>query len=197
MHSQYNGRRVGPGWLKYEFSDTVWNLDDGMSSFVPPISPSNRSMPLSEPDYTIFTWRQHQLQRETTSSPASMTLTPAIASSSSTDDTSRTIRSPTIHLHDPTVPLPKFPEYQNPAYHVFRRAQIQVINSSTSPGRPKSLAKSRKSRGSGGSSQREGDGTGSQPDDGVPRFKREFEKFHSENGVRTVIGTIGPVKNGW
>lgn len=123
-----------------------------------------------------------------------MTLVPAvtIASSSSTDDTSRTIRSPTIHLHDPTLPLPNAPEYKNPAYHVFRRAQIQVIQSS-SPGRPKSLAKSKKSHRSDKSSNR---GTGSQPDDGVPAFKRDFEKFHSENGVRTVMGSIGPVNNG-
>ena len=120
-------------------------------------------------------------------------LVPAIGSSSSTDDTSRTIRSPTIHLHDPTLPLPNAPEYQNPAYHVFRQAQIQVIQSSSS-GRPKSLAKSKKSQRSGKSSK---DGAGSQPDDGVPAFKRDFEKFHSENGVRTVMGTIGPVNNGW
>ena len=152
-------------------------------------------MPLSEPDYTIFTWRQHHLQAPST---GSMTLSPPpiASSSSSTEDTSRTIRSPTIHLHDPALPLPKPPDYQNPAYYVFRRAQIQVIQSSSSPGRPKSLAKSKKSHGSGQSSQREGDGTGSQPTDGVPSFKRDFEKFHSENGVRTVMGSIGPVKNG-
>lgn len=29
----------------------------------------------------------------------------------------------------------------------------------------------------------------------MPAHKRAFEKFHSENGVRTVIGTIGPVPN--
>lgn len=27
-------------------------------------------------------------------------------------------------------------------------------------------------------------------------FKKEFERFHSENGVRTVMGSIGPVQNG-
>jgi hypothetical protein len=30
----------------------------------------------------------------------------------------------------------------------------------------------------------------------VPKHKYEFDKFHSENGVRTVIGSIGPVNNG-
>jgi hypothetical protein len=32
--------------------------------------------------------------------------------------------------------------------------------------------------------------------DGVPKLMKQFKKFHSENGVRTVIGSIGPVKNG-
>ncbi|KAK2466725.1 hypothetical protein APHAL10511_000983 [Amanita phalloides] len=142
--------RVGPGWLKYEFNGTVWNLDD-------------------DSDYTIFTWRHQQHHHP----PAAM--------------------SSNIHLHDPTLPLPKPPEYQNLAYYVFRRQQVQVIRSS-SPGQT-SLAKSKRSHGSGKSSNRDLDGSGSQPDDGVPAFKREFEKFHSENGVRTVIGSIGPVNN--
>ena len=68
---------------------------------------------------------------------------------------------------------------------------------STSPGRPKSLAKSKRSHDSGKSSEkREWDGSGSPPEDGVPAFKRDFEKFHGENGVRTVIGSIGPANNG-
>ena len=33
-------------------------------------------------------------------------------------------------------------------------------------------------------------------DDGVPNFKKEFERFHGENGVRTIMGSIGPVNNG-
>ena len=66
---------------------------------------------------------------------------------------------------------------------------------SPSPSRPKSLIKSKRSHGSAKSSNPDGT-TGSQPDDGVPAFKREFEKFHGENGVRTVIGSIGPVNNG-
>ncbi|KAG6856456.1 hypothetical protein H0H87_004316 [Tephrocybe sp. NHM501043] len=32
-------------------------------------------------------------------------------------------------------------------------------------------------------------------DDGIPKHKKEFEKFHGENGVRTVMGSIGPVQN--
>lgn len=34
-------------------------------------------------------------------------------------------------------------------------------------------------------------------DDGIPNFKKQFESFHSANGVRTVMGSIGPVQNGW
>jgi hypothetical protein len=26
---EYNGARVGAGWLRYSWNDTVWNLDDG------------------------------------------------------------------------------------------------------------------------------------------------------------------------
>jgi hypothetical protein len=26
----YQGQRVGAGWLKYEFNQTIWNLDDGV-----------------------------------------------------------------------------------------------------------------------------------------------------------------------
>ena len=25
----FHGKRVGPGWLKYEWNGSVWNLDDG------------------------------------------------------------------------------------------------------------------------------------------------------------------------
>src|SRR5882757_8604498 len=31
---------------------------------------------------------------------------------------------------------------------------------------------------------------------GVAKHRRDFDKFHSENGVRTVMGTIGPVSDG-
>lgn len=33
-------------------------------------------------------------------------------------------------------------------------------------------------------------------DTGVAKHRRDFEKFHDENGVRTVMGSIGPVDNG-
>ena len=39
MHTAYHGQRVGAGWLKYEFNESVWNLDDGKPQ-TRPISPS-------------------------------------------------------------------------------------------------------------------------------------------------------------
>lgn len=35
-----------------------------------------------------------------------------------------------------------------------------------------------------------------QEEEDMPVHKKEFERFHAENGVRTVIGQIGPVKGG-
>ena len=30
--TEYNGQFVGPGWVKYSWNDSTWNLDDGKSS---------------------------------------------------------------------------------------------------------------------------------------------------------------------
>jgi len=35
----------------------------------------------------------------------------------------------------------------------------------------------------------------STPSNGPPKHKKEFEDFHTSNGVRTITGSIGPVKN--
>ncbi|KAF8637349.1 hypothetical protein AX17_002848 [Amanita inopinata Kibby_2008] len=202
VHSQYHGQRVSPGWLKYEFNGTVWNLDD-------------------DSDYTIFTWRQQQLHQHphllhhqhhqhhqhlkptalsvptSPSRPGSPPL--GLTPSSSTNGTSAaTTRTPTLHLHDPTSPLPAPPAYQNPTFYIFRRQQeLLQTRRSVSPAPAKSLTKSKRSRGSGKSSKNEWYAGGSEQDDGVPAFKRDFEKFHGENGVRTVLGSIGPVNNGY
>ncbi|KAJ7272015.1 hypothetical protein B0H12DRAFT_1044129 [Mycena haematopus] len=148
----YDGKRVDAGWLKYEFNDTVWNLDD-------------------DADYTIFVWRQQQQQPAETPSP-----------------------TPTLHLHDPAAPLPAEPDYLNPAFYIFRPSPAQhpshhSSHSKSSSPRPRS-GKSRKTKGSKRTSGGKADDA-----DRTPAFKREFEKFHSENGVRTVLGSIGPVSN--
>ncbi|KAJ6497066.1 hypothetical protein C8R47DRAFT_1184388 [Mycena vitilis] len=149
----YTGKRVGPGWLKYDFNQTVWNLDD-------------------DADYTIFVWRQQQPPSDTASTSAAIDQ----------------VETPTLYLHDPLAPLPVPPAYLNAAYYLFQPSHAQPPSGSVSSSpRPRS-SKSRKTKGS----KR---GTLAPVDDGIPAFKKEFEKFHGENGVRTVLGQIGPVAN--
>ena len=121
--------------------------------------------PDPDADYTIFVWRQQQTTFESDSLP-------------------------TLHLQDPSEPLPIPPAYQNPAFYVFQpsRSHTNQSHSTSSSPYPRS-PKSRRSKQSG--TLKDGDS-----DDGSPAFKKAFEKFHSENGVRTVIGSIGPVNNG-
>jgi len=127
----FYGKRVGPGWLKYEWSGSIWNLDD-------------------DGDYTIFQWRQTE-----------------------------NMNSPTVHLRDPSEPLPSQSSYRNPSFYLFHpdhsvSAQPTPQHSSPSAGTKKKL---------------------STPHDGVPKHKKEFEDFHTSNGVRTITGSIGPVQN--
>ncbi|KAG7448028.1 uncharacterized protein BT62DRAFT_979829 [Guyanagaster necrorhizus] len=160
-HTAYHGSRVGPGWLKYEFNDSVWNLDD-------------------DSDYTIFVWRQQQSSDDQEASTS--TAVPSISINNKTTPT------PTLYLHNPSQSIPAPPEYRNAAYYLFHPSHISS-RKSPSP-RPHST-KSRKTKGS----RRTNNSTLSDEDSGVPKFKREFEKFHSANGVRTVMGSIGPVQN--
>jgi len=32
--TDYYGQRVGPGWLKYEYNDAIWTLDDGQPPYL-------------------------------------------------------------------------------------------------------------------------------------------------------------------
>jgi hypothetical protein len=160
-HTDYHGARVGPGWLKYEWNDTVWNLDD-------------------DSDYTIFVWRKQQVPAVVVDPDHSLSPDPNALSS---------IPTPTLHLHDPSRPLPVSPDYRNPSYYAFRPAPAVPNHSS----RPASM-KSRKTKGSKRASTK-GRHAEDELNDGVPQFKKEFERFRGENGVRTVIGSIGPVQN--
>ncbi|KAJ7582926.1 hypothetical protein C8J56DRAFT_236293 [Mycena floridula] len=155
VHSTYQGARVTANWLKYEFNDAVWSLDD-------------------ESDYTIFVWRQQQIE--------------SAEHEASTSSNSPASKTPTLHLHDPNEPLPEPPAYQNSSYYLFHPSKIPRPSprpSRNSSLRPKST-KSKKTKGSRRSVT---------ADDDEPSFKKDFEKFHSENGVRTVTGSIGPVQN--
>lgn len=116
----------------------------------------------TESDYTIFVWRQK---------------------STSTDETVM----PTLHLRNPSVPLPTPPAYQNPSYYAFH-PNAQVTQPTPDSPRVQSVrsaktAPSRKSK------------KHQQPADDVPVHRKQFDKFHSENGVRTIKGSIGPVKD--
>jgi hypothetical protein len=119
-------------------------------------------------DYTIFRWRQQQAKD-----------TPGLSPTISPDFS---LNSPTIHLHDPNAPLPDVSAYHNPIYYKFQLPRTP----SPKPSKARSVksSKSKKSK------------SGNEEDNGIPKHKREFDSFHSENGVRTVIGSIGPVSNG-
>ena len=69
---------------------------------------------------------------------------------------------------------------------MFRPSQARVPSIKRSPA--PSNASTRRSK--------KGKNANDSEDDGIPKFKKEFERFHSENGVRTVMGSIGPVQNG-
>ncbi|KAJ8078971.1 hypothetical protein PM082_013255 [Marasmius tenuissimus] len=164
----YHRNHVGPGWLKYEFNGTVWNLDD-------------------ESDYTIFVWRQNQ-QNPPENDPLGTTA--SVASNASVHET-KPHTTPTLHLHDPAQPLPKAPEYTNPSYYAFNQpVRPPPGRSSPSQRSASTQRKSKKSKSKRGDSIYPAD-----EDPSIPKHKREFAKFHSENGVRTVMGSIGPVKN--
>jgi hypothetical protein len=90
----------------------------------------------------------------------------------------------TLHVRNPTVGLPEPPAYRNPSFYMFQTSRH------TSP-QPRSEHKAKPRKGK------------SMKQDGVDvagitaaRHRKDFERFHSENGVRTVMGSIGPVENG-
>jgi len=135
-HSEFKGRRVKAGWVKYSWNDAVWNLDD-------------------DSDYTIFVWRQKSL------APGEPT--------------------PALHVRNPEEPLPSTNEYRNPSYYVFKTHPHQQNRRSRSRSRTRgeSIRSSKSNK------------THDEP----PDLRKAFERFHSENGVRTIMGTIGPVDN--
>ena len=126
---------------------------------------------LSDSDYAIFVWRH--------ASPSPGEEPPAVV----------------LHLSSPDIPHPQPPEFQNPKFYAFLpkpTTSLSVPNGYRGgPGSAKSVrsSKSRRSRKShrGDSDEEPG---------GIPKFMKDFHRFHSENGVRTVKGSIGPVEHG-
>ena len=67
---------VGPGWIKYEWNEGIWNLDDGSFIISNILRLETKSRSYLDSDYAIFVWRF-------TSLPA-----------------------PTLHVRNPSNPLP-------------------------------------------------------------------------------------------
>lgn len=93
---------------------------------------------------------------------------------------------PVLHARNPDEPLPPTSAYRNPSFFMFKPR-------TSPPSPPRS--------GSGGDQRSTKSGKSkktakTEPENTVPTFKKQFEKFHNENGVRTIMGDIGPVQNG-
>ena len=93
-------------------------------------------------------------------------------------------QSPVLYVRNPDEPLPVPPAYQNLSFYMFRPRP----SASSPPRSAKSSAKSSKQT----RKHQEEHHAKADP----PKYKREFEQFHNENGVRTIMGGIGPVKRG-
>jgi hypothetical protein len=165
-HTDYSGERVGPGWLKYRYNNTFWQLNDGQLFPFPPETRVTERYH-TESDYTIFVWRQK--------------------SSSPRPDESDV---PTIHLRDPNKPLPGPDDYKNPSFYMFLPHQTSTSTAEGRPPRAHSVHSARTEQ-----STRSRKTTETKGNEKEPGFRKAFDKFHSENGVRTVTGSIGPVGN--
>lgn len=92
--------------------------------------------------------------------------------------------APVLFLRDVDQPLPSSAGYRNPSFYMFRPRP--AAPSPQPPASPdSSSARSAKSRKKPARAH-----------DATPKFKEDFDKFHNENGVRTVRGSIGPVNDG-
>ena len=86
---------------------------------------------------------------------------------------------PTLYLKDPLEPLPSQSSYRNPSFYLFHPDHTVPVQSSPQSGSPSTRSMKH-----------------SAPPGSVPKHKKEFEDFHTSNGVRTITGSIGPAKNG-
>lgn len=119
-------------------------------------------------DYAIFVWRH------ATGAPATDGPPPSVI----------------LHLSAPDTPLPQPPDFQNPSFYAFHPRASATLGVPNGDGKARSI-KSNRSRKSRRSTK---NGSDDEPG-GVPKFMKEFHQFHSENGVRTVKGSIGPVSD--
>ena len=156
---EFKGQRIQPGWVKYSWNNSIWNLDDGAHPLLR--SSVQFAQSCSESDYAIFVWRQKSSVQGQEAWPV-------------------------LHVRNPDEPLPPTTSYRNPSFFMFM---------------PKTIPPSPPHSGSGGDQRSTKSGKSkktakTEPEDTIPAFKKDFERFHNENGVRTIMGDIGPVQNG-
>ena len=89
--------------------------------------------------------------------------------------------SPTIYLRNPSEPLPSQSSYRNASFYLFRSDHSGSVSHGSR--HESSSARSEKKRHS-------------PQNDEALKHKKEFEAFHTSNGVRTITGSIGPVQDG-
>lgn len=120
----------------------------------------------TESDYTIFVWREK--------SP-----------SPHLDEADM----PTIHLRNPNKPLPGPNDYRNPSFYMFLPHQPSTSTPDDGISRTRSLHSGHTDKSTRSKK------TAKTKEDNEPTFRKAFDKFHNENGVRTLTGSIGPVGN--
>ncbi|KIO21531.1 hypothetical protein M407DRAFT_80274 [Tulasnella calospora MUT 4182] len=97
--------------------------------------------------------------------------------------------TPTLFAQNPDFPLPTAQEYRNPSFYAFKPRRDEGR-------RPESIRSADGARASSvrsGKSKRSGKEPPEVIEDYKADYKLKFNKFHTENGVRTVTGKIGPV----
>ena len=94
---------------------------------------------------------------------------------------------PTIHLRNP---LPGPDDYRNPSFYMFLPNQASTSIAEDRISRARSVRSAPTER-----STRSKKTIKTRKDEKEPTFRKAFDKFHGENGVRTVTGSIGPIGN--
>ena len=98
---------------------------------------------------------------------------------------------PTIHLRNPGESLPGPDDYRNSSFYMFIPNQASTSTAEDRASRARSIHSGRTDQSTrSGKSTKTGERGKKEPG-----FRKAFDKFHSENGVRTVTGSIGPVGN--
>ncbi|KZS88416.1 hypothetical protein SISNIDRAFT_470213 [Sistotremastrum niveocremeum HHB9708] len=104
-----------------------------------------------------------------------------------------TTQPPTIHLKNPNVPLPTTGE-GNKLFYLYRPVSPALSAGVASSTTRSVSGKSTRSKKSTKKALSINGKSVHHPEDNLPQYKKDFMKFNNENGVRTVVGSIGAVK---